>query len=309
MENVNNFLNRIDLNYKCEMRPLFASADVTGVYGGTHNTDFYGTFDPTNERTYGCFKENYTPVNPEEIVSGLFSLLPKFPLVEDAFIQNYNNHKGKRYNGGEKYTISLKLNDDKIDYDTRSRLNQDYISNYLVIGNSHGGGALRLGFMTYTASCANQFGSLKHAYRHSRSVLSILTDGIEKALNSLEEFKQEVKILNEFEMSNNEIDTAIRKIQNNFFDGYADKFDDHIYGREQHQFSTRTQNNVHALSTCIEKEMADKGRTGWGLLSGITNFTTHSGNGANKDYTKLDGSRSKRDNFAKDVILDLANGI
>lgn len=301
-QHITEFLNKLGINYECEMRPLLAADNPTAAIGDLHNTDFYGTFDTTNNRTYGCFKKNYVPVNPKDVVAELYATLPKYKMVEDAFVQNYNNHKGNRFNGGEKFAISLKLNTDQIDYKSKSLLNQDHIDNYLVIGNSHSGGALKLGFMTYTLSCANQFGSLKHSFRHSRGVKTALELGISNALNSLEEFKHELKILNEFDMNSNEVKFALEAIQDEFFDNYATK----LNSPEEHLFHTRTKNNVFALNKHVGNEITNKGQTGWGLLSGITSFTTHAKTNSSTAYSKMDGQRSKRDNFAKKVILDLA---
>ena len=301
-QHITEFLNKLGINYECEMRPLLAADNPTAAIGDLHNTDFYGTFDKTNNKTYGCFKKNYVPVNPKDVVAELYATLPKYKMVEDAFIQNYNSHKGNRFNSGEKFAISLKLNTDKIDYKTRSLLNQDHIDNYLVIGNSHSGGALKLGFMTYTLSCANQFGDLRYSFRHSRGVKTALEVGIGNALHSLEEFKRELKILNEFDMSDAEIMTALEAIQDEFFDGYATK----LNSPEEHLFHTKTKNNVSDLNNRVSQEMLNKGRTGWGLLSGVTNFTTHAKTNSSTAYSKMDGQRSKRDNFAKKVILDLA---
>jgi hypothetical protein len=301
-QNIADFLNKINLNYECKMKPLLAEDNLTAGIGDLHSTDFYGTFDTTNNKTYGCFKKNYVPVNPRDVVEELYATLPKYPRVENSFISNYKDHKGNKFSSGEKFAISLKLNTDQIDYKSRSALNQDHIDNYLVIGNSHGGGALKLGFMTYTASCANVFGNLAHSFRHSRGVKTALEVGIGRALHSLEEFKRELEILNEFEMNDSEILYALEAIQDEFFDNYATK----LNSPEEHLFKTRTKNNVSDLSNRISQEMLNKGRTGWGLLSGVTNFTTHAGNSSNKAYTKLDGSRGKRDEFAKKVILDLA---
>ena len=79
--------NKLGINYECEMRPLLGADNPTAAIGDLHNTDFYGTFDTTNNRTYGCFKKNYVPVNPKDLLAELYATLPKYKMIEDAFIQ------------------------------------------------------------------------------------------------------------------------------------------------------------------------------------------------------------------------------
>ena len=283
-------LKRMGLDYHCEMRPVYISNNLSD-----YPTDFNGTFDTSNHRTYGCFKKNYRCVNPSDVINALYEVLPDYPLVEDSFIENMTKHKGHKLNEGAKYIIGIHLESRKIDYNNRAALGQDHIDNYLIIANAHDGGALKLGFKSKTYSCKNMFNALPCSYKHGKGVVHALQNGLKTALNSLETYKQEVIAMNEFNLSMKQVDELVDNINNNLFKSLKEE-----------DVKTRTLNQVDALGNRITSEMYQKGRTAWGVMSGVTNFTTHE-TGRNVEASMYFGRRAEINKIAHNTVMEYIN--
>ena len=204
-------------------------------------------------------------------------------------------HEGYKLSGGAKYVIGIYLESGKINYNNRAALWQDHISNYLIIANAHDGGALKLGFKSRTYSCSNMFNALPCSYKHGKGVVHALQNGLKTALNSLENYKQEVIAMNEFNLSMKQVDELVDNINNNLFKNL-----------NEDNVATRTLNQVDALGDRITSEMYQKGRTAWGVMSGVTNFTTHE-TGRNVEASMYFGRRAKMNKIAHDTVMDYIN--
>jgi hypothetical protein len=58
--------------------------------------------------------------------------------------------------------------------------------------------------------------------------------------------------------------------------------------------STRNKNNIMRFREALAQETAYKGKTLWGLFSGVTKYTTHM-LGSDKDDTKMFGSVAQKE--------------
>lgn len=73
------------------------------------------------------------------------------------------------------------------------------------------------------------------------------------------------------------------------------------------QISPRKRNIIHAVATSVSSEMSYKGENAWGLLNGVTHYTTHKAIGAteNKIKSKMYGAFARIDKTVYDLLVGM----
>lgn len=172
-------------------------------------------------------------------------------------------HKAGEFGGGGKVFIQLK-SDDLI-------LNGDKIEGYLTAASSHDGStSLGFGTSTLTISCMNTFfrvfKNLDNKLKHTSSMrprIDQILFGIEKLLKEEQTTFEELKRLSNVEMKpiHQELVTKM------FFQlDNTDKLG---------ELSTRMKNQIDVFEMDVLREIGEKGNTLYGLMNGLTRYTTH----------------------------------
>ena len=172
-------------------------------------------------------------------------------------------HKAGEFGDGGKVFIQLK-SDDMI-------LNGDKIEGYLTGASSHDGStSLGFGTSTLTISCMNTFfrvfRNLDNKLKHTSSMrprIDQILFGIDKLLKEEQTTFEELKRLSNVEMTplHQELVTKL------FFNlENTDKLG---------EMSTRMKNQIDTFEMDVLREIGEKGNTLYGLMNGLTRYTTH----------------------------------
>ncbi len=172
-------------------------------------------------------------------------------------------HRAGDFNDGGKVFIQLK-SDDLI-------LNGDKIEGYLTGVSSHDGStSLGFGTSTLTISCMNTFyralKNLDTKLKHTTSMrprIDQILFGIDKLLIEEQNTFSELKRLSNVEMTplHQELITKL------FFNlENTDKVG---------ELSTRMKNQIDVFEMDVLREIGEKGNTLYGLMNGLTRYTTH----------------------------------
>lgn len=210
--------------------------------------------------------EGYHPYQNEDLMELLYRVSNKTGLEV---------HRGGFFGDGEKVFVQLKSDNMK--------LGNDKIEGYLTGINSHDG-SVSLGFgpSTITISCMNTFYAafkqITTKVRHTKNMVLRVEDVCKKL---------EVALNDEKEMFNNILklsETSFDKVLQDSVTRQLFKIPKDVELTDQEQISTRTRNQMSRFYIDMNGELAEKGETMWGLLSGVTKFTTHSLGSEKKNY-------------------------
>jgi hypothetical protein len=194
-------------------------------------------------------------------------------------------HKSGEFGDGKKVFIQLK-SDDMI-------FMGDKIEGYITGCSSHDGStSLGFGTSTLTISCMNTFyramRELDTKLKHTTSMrprLDQILFGIDKLLLEEKNTFTELKRLSEIEVTQVHKDLVTKlffQLEN------TDKLGD---------LSTRMKNQIDVFEMDVLRELNDKGNTLYGLMNGLTRYTTH-----DKYKTLEKGMENKM--FSKTGVLE-----
>lgn len=251
---VNTMLDKYGLNWTVSKQPLCLPDGSP--------TDFYGIVRDDKKTTFSTCKEGYQPFQNSELAEMLIRLSEK---------TGYDLHGGGLFNGGGKVYMQL-ISPNKIQ---GIGINNDTVNGYLTGINSHDGTtSLKWGETNITISCRNTFMAalrqIKNSARHTASIkdrveLAIReVNGIVEAEKSL--FDTFIK-LSEIPVTKSNIAAIVKDITE--VDTLLSK------SEIENKYTTYAINRTSELLVSISKEMNQKGDTMWGLMSGVTNYTTH----------------------------------
>ena len=189
--------------------------------------------------------------------------------------------------------------------------NNDKIERYMTALNSHDGSAsVSFGSYGLTISCQNSFFRAARAESMSRiRHTSNMQERIDAAKRQIEVVQQEETQLYKtlFNMAEVPADQKhVNEIVRQLTD--VDLTQSVQANREKH--STRKVNIAECLLKSIRNEMSYKGETLWGLMSGVTHFTSHAMSAPKRDNarmeSKLVGSASQIDKHAYQYLEQYA---
>jgi len=176
------------------------------------------------------------------------------------------------------------------------------IDDYLVLGNSFDGRySFFLGTSTVLLRCKNQFSRLTRAekVRNTKSA----PKKREELLRGLEiYFTERKKMYQNFEkMRDIKVDAAVRELALDYI--FQVSQEDRLEGK----VSTRKQNTIEEVSNWVITESGELGDNAWGLLNGVTYWTTHVKEQKDNSFGNLFGTNSRVNerayDFAKQLVL------
>jgi phage/plasmid-like protein (TIGR03299 family) len=251
---VESMLDKFGLNWQVQKTKLLLPS---GFESG-----FYGIVRQDTQTTFTTCKEGYTPFQNSELGEMLVRLSEK---------TGFKIHSGGSFNGGAKVYLQLE-SPNKIQ---NLGENRTTVNGFLTGLNSHDGStALKWGETNITICCRNTFMAalrkVKNSVRHTESIHGRVEaaineiNGIVLAEKSL--FDQFIK-LSEIPVKKDHIAKIVNDITG---------VDILITGNERaEKFTTYQLNRTNELLTSVSNEMKQKGETLWGLMSGVTHYTSH----------------------------------
>lgn len=192
-------------------------------------------------------------------------------------------HNGGFFGDGEKVYVQLKSNDLK--------LGDDRIEGYLTGINSFDGStSLAFGPSNITISCMNKFYAafrgINTKVRHTKNMTVKIEDILKEMDLAMEGEKKmfgEIIKLSETRIGDDDIDEVIRRLFNIKHDVDLESED---------EVSTVTRNKIDEFYVDLTGELQTKNENLWGLMSGVTKYTTHTlglpnSKGVSKDTDQL----------------------
>ena len=240
------------------------------------------------------------------VVSETYSVLQNEELVElcEAMAQtfDYRIHKGGALHGGRKVYVQLET-----DSVHGIGANNDTVNRYITAINSFDGStAVAFGSLGFTISCQNTFfAAARHEDMKRIKHTSNMHERIESAKRQIEFVREEEQTLYTkfFRMASEEAKPEhVREIVKRATD--VDIFASIASNKDIH--STRKLNIAESLMASIQRETSYKGMTLWGLMSGVTHFTSHVQSAPKRDNgrieSKLTGQAQNMDALAFEYL-------
>ena len=255
--------------------------------------DYWANQRADNGDVLGVMSESYAVFQNEELAELCEAIAGEF---------GYTMHKGGTLNGGKKVFLQLSAGSVQ-----GIGENNDRVDKYVTAINSFDGScSVGFGSLGYTISCQNTF------YRAARDKAmtrvrhtSTMRDRIEAAKLQIMGIIQEEASLYDtfFKMANAPMTPAIIKdVVQKLTDVDITKTPATI--RADH--SARKFNIANELLESIRRETAYKGGSLWGLMSGVTHYTTHKASAPKRENgrieAKMTGSAGAMDAQAFDIL-------
>lgn len=288
-DSVNTLLDKYGLNWTVSKQPLLLPS------GGA--TPYFGIVRDDKQITFSTCKEGYVPFQNSELAEMLIRLSEK---------TGFDIHGGGMFNDGGKLYLQLK-SPNKI---TGIGANNDTVNGFLTGINSHDGTtSLKFGETNITISCRNTFMAacreIKSSLRHTQSI----HDRVDAAIREVNGIVVAEKNLFDTFIQLSEIPVTRQAIAKIVKD--VTEVDTLLSRAEMEQkYTTYAVNRSGELLAAIAKEMQQKGNTMWGLMSGVTNYTTHTMPVPKRDNARLEslytGSGFSINNDAFKTIRELS---
>ena len=238
------------LNFRIDKEPL--TSEVSGRPSG-----YFGLYNSVTNECLNTVGENYTVSQNDEIVEVVLRGMNNFG--------NLSVHKAASINGGRRIVCQLAI-------EGESKVNKDVIKRYVTIIDSNDGStALSVGIGDITMSCLNQFFRFYKAgnakFRHTATMaekLKTIPSLIEIALG---ESMKQVEIYNKM--------AQVKATPKMIHELVGDLLGHSELNIRDKNITGKALSHMEKLYGNINHEMADKGKTVWGLFSGATRWTTH----------------------------------
>lgn len=252
MTTTEQILNKTNLNWTVSKRELY---DPSGIATG-----YYGQFRDDTDACLGISSPQYLVSQNSDIIQ----------LLENYFGSNLiaDNVSGFPLKGGKR--VHLKIKDRNLFEGTDAAL-----SRHLLIKDSHDGSCpIILGTYDEVLVCSNGLTTMHKVNElritHTKSMAAKLKSfdtAYSKLLGLNEKLKQQYETFMSTKVSMDLAITMLEQLNNCDLSMSEDEF--------KSMFSTRKWNIVQTQLECIELEFNRQGKTKWGLLNGITQYTTH----------------------------------
>lgn len=286
-EQIFNTLQEGGLNWTVNKEPLIAESDG-------QKSPFYAMRRSDNGTMFGTCKETYVAYQNEEMVELAYK-------IQDE--TGYNIEYARPYGAGERVAVRLKLKDETLEYPEKG----DVISRGILITNSHDAtGALRLVLDTELLSCENGMTrwimDSRTSIRHTTNMRKMLDEalvGFDVLTESDKTLMENIKELIGKPLEPNHVDSIFKTVLDVDSSKVSEGFKSDVY-------STRRLNQVRSLYDSIKEEIAYKGDNLWGLVNGVTHYTTHkAGTDKNRQKSKVFGELMRKDTRAFDFALSV----
>jgi phage/plasmid-like protein (TIGR03299 family) len=239
-------------------------------------TDYYANQRQDNREILHVVREGYTNFQNEELVELCEALAQTF---------DYKIHSGGSLQGGRK--VWLQLDAGSV---AGIGANNDKVLKYITAINSFDGTtAVAFGSTGLTISCQNTF---YRAYRDRNNLSRVrhttnLQARIDAAKREVEFVQHQDEELYEkfFRMASAE---ATKQHVANVVKLITDVDITKTSDQARNEYSTRKVNIAESLLASIQREVSYKGNTLWGLMSGVTHFTTHVASAPKRDNGRIE---------------------
>ncbi len=261
-------------------------------------TGFFGAVRSDNRSCLGTCTKQYEVFQNSEMIELAYKLSEE---------TGYKMKNPNCYADGKRVSVDLKGSDKLLEYKEVG----DVVEKNIRITNTHDGtGSLRLALGSLVLSCTNGqtrwIADKKTSIRHTTNMRKMLDD----ALRGFEVVKsEEKKMENEIDLM---IEKEIRKEDiRQMIEGIVE-VDMSLIGKDvegnytSKEVSTRKLNKIKSIEESIIEECSYKGLNVWGLLNGITHYTTHKG-GRNetREDSKVFGGLMRSDKKAYDLAVGM----
>lgn len=254
------------------------------------SSDYYSIYREDTKEEFQAVKENYEVFQNWELIE----MVSKVAASSDLDLA-----KGGYFNGGRK--VYLKL-------DTGSLKgigeNNDELKRYITVLNSHdGSSSLALGMTNITLSCANTFHRMYREMNTKIRHTSTMRDKIDELMRQVDKVREEeVTLYDNFmrmadqSIGDNQIKWMIKVIT-------GVDVDKPVKEAEQ-EYSRLSIKKAMNLTERIAQETTQKGKTLWGLFSGVTSYTNRDVRTKRGDLleNKMVGVGYKIDNKAYNLL-------
>ena len=283
-------LNDTNLNWTVKESPLFTNfEDATLPIEGKK-----ALIREDNHAVLGLHSDGYQPFQNYEMLE----LLDKVSQQTGLPI-----HRGGLFGNGKKVFIQLQSHEFRIQnvggvWDT--------ISGYVTGVNSFDGStSLSFGPSTRTISCQNTFfGAYKEMgtkIRHTKNMgvkIDEVCRRIEGVLVEERNNFDNIKKMSETQFEMNTLDSVIRTMFD--LDRDADL-------KDTDKMSGVTRNKLSRFYIDLNGELQEKGNNVWGLMSGVTKYTTHSVIKGDNSEKKMFGSTGNRERKIFSDLVEYTN--
>ena len=227
---------------------------------------YYGIVREDTGEVFTTVSEAYEPTQNHTIIE---------TMQEIAEDNELDIVKALPLNGGRKVVVQMKRPNNIIDIGGEST--EQYV--YAINGHD-GSSSLKFGFMNKVIFCENQFGWLSgnsfSGYRHTKSIQDKVKE-LPRIINFSDQYEK-IADLQEFSK-----ETASPKLISDLVNYLAET--DKVWNLEE-KLSTRKENMINSLMSCIDSEMNRVTHTKWGAFNGVTKYTTHQKSAPKREYGK-----------------------
>ena len=257
--------------------------------GEPEETPFFATVRQDNRTKFASVKGGYEVFQNHELAELVHRVAGKL---------GHKVTNGGSFNGGGQVYLQIALEDERV----AGHRVQRWASG---INSFDGSTALRWSPETNTISCQNTFWAAYRGMVNSVRHTTNMRDMVERSLKAIEKLQKADRNL--FEVLAN---FALEEAKREHVEAVVEKITGvDLKTKEseaQEKYSTRTLNNTRDLMDSLSGEFESKGKTLWGLFSGVTHFTTHkAGTDRTREKSKALGNLYNVDNAVFEMLKEL----
>lgn len=265
--------------FEVERVPLIPS--IEGYQKPTH----YGIYREGGDQLFGVTGKVYRPTQPKDLLASLTE-----SMLESG--QPLDKLQYRELKEGKMIRFRYPLGEIKF---TNKQGKEDVSEVYANLQTGFDGYTKTSFYVsTFRLICANGMkasvtefkSSFKNTLGNQGKAVSLLKDlgRIKEQSANLQEF---ITVLNARKVTQKDVNEFMKRVTGYDFTQYND-------------LPKQSQNVIDQLNTALEQELERTGRTYWGLVNGITNYTNHYSSADNtEDYIYIDGGKSYNDKAMK----------
>ncbi len=278
------------MNWSVNKEPLTLQSDQK-------ETRFFGVVRSDNRNCFGTCTGRYEVFQNQEMAELAIRLQEE---------TGYNPNGGNVFAEGARVMIDLKGKNEILEYPKVG----DIMEKSIRITNTHDGtGSLRLAMGSLVLSCTNGMTrwvahketSIRHT-TNMRHMVKAALKGFEIIQEEEKTFMDEIRRMIDKPISEQKVAQMINEIT----EIEVEKVNTTHAVWSSDQYSTRAINKARSLFDSIKEEIDYKGSNVWGLLNGVTHYTTHKGGRENtRQDSKVFGGLMRTDKKAYDLALQM----
>lgn len=264
------------LDYEVEKLPFFANRN-----GKTVESDYFGLFNPKTGKFLNSVSEQYRPVQNMEILKAVIGAVQKFGELDP------DKATAKDLNEGRKILIDIPIADD-------GDFHGDKIQKSVtVVDSKDGSSQLRVGLGSLVMSCENGLYRFRNDHEHMAAKhtakieerIQGLKDTLPVAIREVYEMVEKFEQFRSTPVSRELVDDLSKHLLG------ADKKasdQDAKKDKDKREISGKKRGQIEALYRNMETEVNAKGENLWGILNGVTRWTTHEKSAPRRDNGQLE---------------------